>query len=177
MEAGRMNYNMSPLQFDVIIAEALETHQVLLRDKHIQVVQNITTDPPLIEADHDSMNQMIINLISNAIKFSDPGSQITLGLSLQDGRLEFRVKDSGLGIPEKDLPHIFDKFYRVQRKGREDQGTGIGLSIVKEIIDRHGGSLHVESTVGVGTEFRVCFPLISAEADMASTKGKTNNDK
>ena len=163
MEAGRMIYNMQALQLDVIIEEALKTQQVIIRDKGIQLTQDIMLDPPLIEADQDSMNQLIINLVSNAIKFSDMGSHVSIRLSIQDQNLEFCVQDSGIGIPDADIPHIFDKFYRVANQGREDQGTGIGLSIVKEIVDRHQGSINVSSQLGVGTTFCVALPLIEME--------------
>lgn len=160
MEAGRMTYNMQPLQLDIIIEEALKTQQVTVRDKQIDLVQEVMDDPPLVEADQDSINQLIINLVSNAIKFSDPGGRVTIGLYASKQEIELKISDSGIGIPAEDLPNIFDKFFRVQNEGREDQGTGIGLSIVKEIVDRHKGRINVDSQVGVGTSFTVFLPTL-----------------
>jgi two-component system phosphate regulon sensor histidine kinase PhoR len=94
------------------------------------------------------------NLLVNGIKYSEEGSTVHLSVTNVQNKVEFRVKDHGFGIAEADLPHIFERFYRVDKaRSRDAGGTGLGLSIVKHIIDRHGERIQVQSKEGVGTEF------------------------
>lgn len=160
MEAGTTSYKLVPTQLEDIIEEVLDSQQVLANKKGLKLVSSIEKNLPQILAAADSMNQMAVNLISNAIKFTEAPGTITVNLSLKSNHLVFEVSDTGLGIPKPDLPKILDKFYRVDRAKREDQGTGIGLSIVKEIIDAHASKLEIESEVGVGSTFCVSIPIM-----------------
>lgn len=160
MEAGTTSYRLEPTQLEDIIEEVLDSQQVLAKKKGLDLTANIEKNLPQVLAAADSMNQMAVNLISNAIKFTEPPGTITVKLSLQSNHLVFEVSDTGLGIPKPDLPKILEKFYRVDRAKREDQGTGIGLSIVKEIIDAHAATLDIESEVGVGSTFLVSLPIM-----------------
>ncbi len=160
MEAGSYKLTMEPTQLEHIIHEVIENQTVLANKKNIDIQYDIEKDLPLVFGARDAISQMAVNVLSNAIKFTNPGGSIMVGLSLHDGHIVFDVKDSGLGIPPADLTRIFEKFYRVERAKREDVGTGIGLAIVKEIVDQHQGTVRVESTVGKGTIFRVSLPVL-----------------
>ncbi len=100
------------------------------------------------------------NLISNAIKFSPQGGRITVSVEQVDGEIRVSIADTGMGIPKKDLPHIFEKFYRVDSASvRAVRGTGLGLAIAKYIIESHGGKIWAESKLGKGSTFSFTLPI------------------
>jgi len=106
------------------------------------------------------ITQVLENLIDNAVKYTPKGSQIDISAKASDGKVEVCVRDNGPGIPEADLPHIFERFYRVDKgRSREKGGTGLGLSIVKHIVQLHGGQVNVESRLGEGTAFFFTLPV------------------
>jgi len=121
---------------------------------------------PSCEGDFDQIqiDRMLSNLLSNAIKFTPAGGKITVSLARQGDRAEITVRDTGRGIPEKHLPHIFDRFYRVPGEsgpGSPEKGLGLGLSFVAWIVKAHGGTIEAQSEVGVGTTFTIRLPLIT----------------
>ena len=127
-------------------------------DKHTFKV-NVPDDLVKIEADKDKTNQVMENLISNAVKFCPQGGEITVSVERLKGKIEISVADTGIGIPEKDLPHVFEKFYRAENASSEAiGGTGLGLAIVKYIVESHGGKMSVESEVGKGSTFSFTLP-------------------
>lgn len=120
-----------------------------------------TTVAP-VSVDMARIKQVLRNLAGNAIKYTPAGGQVCLTCNATPHAVIFQVRDTGLGIPEADLPHIFDKFYRVQADDREQiEGSGLGLAIVKAIVEQHGGQIAVESIFGKGTCFTVSLPLAS----------------
>lgn len=122
---------------------------------------NVPSDLPHVVADRERMNQVLLNLVDNAIKFTPEGGVITLDVRAATGsdRIEVRVSDTGIGIPRKDLPRIFERFYRVDKaRSRALGGTGLGLSIVKHIIEAHNGTIRVESALGRGSTFIFTVP-------------------
>ena len=115
---------------------------------------------PLIEAEESRLQEVIYNLLDNAVKYSDPGSQISLQASVEGDRVRISVADQGTGIREADLPRIFERFYRADKgRSREQGGTGLGLSIVKHIVQLHGGTVEAESEPGKGTTISVLLPI------------------
>ena len=129
-----------------------------IRKKRLVTANNLP-DKLLIRGDESRIEQVLTNLISNAVKFNKEGGTITLGCEDSSGALRAFVEDSGIGIPEKDIPRIFERFYRVDKaRSREMGGTGLGLSIVKHIVELHGGQVGVESTEGVGAKFWFNLP-------------------
>ncbi len=116
---------------------------------------------PKITADKDRIDQVIVNIISNAIKYTPEGGTIVVGSSMADeNNILVRIMDNGLGIPEKDLPRIFERFYRVEKARTSDTGgTGLGLAIAKELIEAHGGNIKIQSKIGVGTMVDIILPV------------------
>jgi two-component system, OmpR family, phosphate regulon sensor histidine kinase PhoR len=106
------------------------------------------------------LEQVMFNLLENSVAYSNPPRSVLLAAALHDGQMEVRVADNGIGIPPNDLPHVFERFYRVDKgRSRTSGGTGLGLSIVKHIVQSHGGSVHAESVLGVGTTVVLRLPL------------------
>jgi signal transduction histidine kinase len=102
---------------------------------------------------------LIRNLVDNAIRYTRPGGRVDVALAPENGEVVLTVQDTGLGIPSRDIPRIFERFYRVDRaRSRETGGTGLGLSIVKHVVENHGGRVDVRSELGQGTRFEVRLP-------------------
>jgi two-component system, OmpR family, sensor kinase len=121
-------------------------------------------DQVCVWGDADRLKQLVLNLVDNAIKYTPPGGRVTLSLSQDETQAHIAVTDTGIGIPEEDIPLIFERFYRVDKsRARVQGGSGLGLSIVKWIIDAHGGQIDVQSQVGEGTTFTVSLPVIPPE--------------
>lgn len=152
----------SPREFRKIIEETVRVMKPLAQS-HQVVIENRITGNTIIECDKDLVQEMLVNLIDNSIKYRDKNkdiSLITLSASVTDNRLLFRIQDNGIGIPEEDLPNIFEGFYRSERsRSREVEGYGIGLAIVKRIIELHGWDINAESIRGSGTAITVTIPL------------------
>lgn len=128
--------------------------------KNLTLTLDVAPDLPPLFADPLRLEQVLNNLLENAVKYTEPGGQIRLRAALAGGQMELRVEDTGLGIPPGDLMHIFERFYRADKaRTREQGGTGLGLSIVKHIAQTHGGSVLAESKYGVGTTIIVRLPL------------------
>ncbi len=108
------------------------------------------------------MGQSVSNIVSNAIKYTPEQGCITVTAGMKDDKVAIKIKDNGIGISQEDLAHIFDKFFRVDRPETENIiGSGLGLSIVKTIIEKHGGRVWVESELGSGTTFVIVLPILA----------------
>jgi signal transduction histidine kinase len=130
------------------------------RVNDIELVADFPENLPMMLADRDRLSQVLINLVDNAIKCNRPNGSVTLHAHQEDDFLVFQVVDTGIGIPHIDLPRIFDRFFRVDKaRSRVTGGTGLGLSIVKDIVEAHGGTIEVDSTLNVGTTFTLRLPL------------------
>ena len=115
---------------------------------------------PALEVDVLRFEQVILNLLENAVAYSTAPRRILLSAKLDGSLMEIRVTDNGIGIPPGDLPHVFERFYRVEKaRSRASGGTGLGLSICKHIIESHGGTIHAESELGKGTTIVLHLPL------------------
>jgi signal transduction histidine kinase len=117
-----------------------------------------------VEGNRARLKQVVVNLLDNAIKYTQKGGTVRLEVASQDGRPVLEVSDTGIGIPPEALPHVFERFYRVERsRSREQGGAGLGLSIVKSICAAHGAAVAVESTPDQGSRFCIRFPLSDPE--------------
>lgn len=148
-------------EFDVAeqIKQVLQMMEWSWRQKDLAVEINLT--PTNINADASLLHQVWTNLINNAIKFTDHGGTLSVSSTYNKGYAVIKVRDTGMGITSEDLPYVFDRFYKADksrsRKSKESS-SGLGLSIVKKIVDLHGGMISVESEPGKGTEFVVQLP-------------------
>lgn len=127
--------------------------------KKYELIREYPITPIWVEIDTDKMTQVIDNILNNAIKYSPDGGKIKVGMKTTDAQLIISISDEGLGIPKKDLPRIFDRFYRVDKaRSRSQGGTGLGLAIAKEIIKQHKGFIWAKSEYGKGSTFTVVLP-------------------
>ncbi len=159
MEAGRVDWNIVDLNIEEIIDRGIASTSSLFAVKPVLMVKKISENLPLCLGDHDRLIQVVINLISNAIKFTDEGS-VTLTAELGADELIVSVIDSGTGIKAEDQALVFEKFKQVgDTMTDKPQGTGLGLPICKEIIEHLGGRIWVESKIGMGSTFSFSLPL------------------
>lgn len=163
IEAG-MGLGVAPMFLDQFLDEQVESMLMLAENKQISFVYARPSQEINLIADAMRLGQVIRNLISNAIKYTPNGGQVELNHAIQGTKLLLQVKDTGLGIPQADLPHIFEKFYRVNTlEHNTSKGTGLGLSIAKAIIEQHRGNIWVESELGKGSAFSIELPLETPE--------------
>jgi PAS domain S-box-containing protein len=162
IEAGKMQWNMEPLAIIEVIDRAFSATSALFEQKALTPVREIDADLPNILGDKDRLIQVVINLISNAVKFTDRGS-ITCRVKQDDRSIIVSVVDQGVGISESDQPKVFEKFKQVgDTLTDKPQGTGLGLPISKEIVAYHGGKIWVESEIGKGSTFSFTLPIATA---------------
>ena len=134
-------------------------------EKNRQTITEDVQEEIFLYGDRSKLSQILYNLMDNAIKYTPEDGQISVSLREEDGNVIWRVRDNGIGIPEDDQEHIFERFYRVDKaRGRETGGTGLGLSIVKQMVRMHDGTITVRSNLGKGSEFVVTFPQEGEES-------------
>lgn len=152
-QSGNIKVNSEKLGLDFVVDEVLSVLNPVANSKSVKLISNIKNHH-FVYSDHDMTNTVLYNLISNSIKFTGEGGQITIGASLEDEFLCVSVRDTGIGIPEGIIPKLFNVAGNVSRKGTNDEaGTGLGLVICKEFVEKMGGKLWLESKEGVGTTF------------------------
>ncbi len=160
LEAKQIQIELSPIRLDTFFRQLLQDWKQRKNFSEATVTLNLPETPPVLEVDPLRFEQVILNLLENAVAYSNPPRQITISVALLAGQVEVRVADNGIGIPPSDLPHIFERFYRVDKgRGRVSGGTGLGLSIVKHMMHSHGGTVQVESEVGKGTTIVLRLPV------------------
>jgi len=165
LEQGGMVLNRRDLVLQAVIEQVVEVQTADAGLKQQQLCAELIDSPVHVYADPTRLNQVVTNLVSNAIHYTPEGGQIVVKLELGDREgvpyACFQVIDNGIGISPQHQAHIFDPFYRVSE---EHGGSGLGLYIVKEIVDLHGGEVSVESETGKGTHFTVCLALTGDRA-------------
>ena len=167
IESGRAELNIEMVSIEELVSDSIESLKHQAEEKSISIIDNIPEDLPNIEADKDRLKQVFLNLIDNAIKYTDKGGKVKIEakyISVIDGKgddfVEVRVIDTGIGIAPKNHERIFDKFQQVDTSysPRKTGGVGLGLTIVKEIIEKHHGKIWVESQLGEGSQFIFVLP-------------------
>jgi heavy metal sensor kinase len=158
-DAGQIPLAFESLSLADIVAGAMEQVAPIASQRGVDL--HLAASPTVIlQADEDLMLQLLLNLLDNAIKYTPAGGQITVGWSPDRSQVELWVRDTGVGISEEHLPHIFDRFYRVDKaRSRAEGGAGLGLAISRWIAEAHGGSISVESAPGKGSTFTVRMPI------------------
>ncbi len=163
--AGRLESNMlalepAPMDLMPVLEESIAAVSPLARKKEIEIVKEIPLTIPEIVGDKSGLQQVFINLINNAIKFSPEGSRVTIEVVKKSDMLGIKIQDQGIGIPVDDLPHMFKRFYRARNVTlAEIPGSGVGLYLVKSIVEKLGGEIYVTSSVGQGTMFEVALKV------------------
>ena len=163
-ESGQLMLDMAEVDLDTVLLEVYQQARTLAGDKVTVSLSEI--DQVHIIGDRDRLKQVLLNLAANAIQYSPAGKSVTLGLQRADEQVKLFVQDTGPGISPKDLPHIFDRFFRAERsrKRSSSSGFGLGLSIADWIVKKHNGRIEVSSEEGQGTLFTVWLPLTQPEA-------------
>ena len=157
LEARQIRFEPKPYRLDRQIRELLLACEPQWAGKGLEM--DVDLQETTISADEDLLSQVWINLISNGIKFTPEGGTISIGLQRCGDAVAFTIADTGEGIPEEDQPHIFERFYKVDKaRSRSREGSGLGLAIAKKIVEMHGGTIGLESRPGRGTTFTVNLP-------------------
>jgi two-component system, OmpR family, sensor kinase len=157
LESGRIEMNLRPLDVGGLAQDACEELRPTARQGGLEVRVERAREL-VVEADELRLHQALGNLLGNAIKFSEAGTEVVVRAFGSDGTAVIEVSDRGVGIPADELPRLPERFYRASTAGAA-QGTGLGLAITQEIVDAHGGRMEVDSEVGVGSTFRISLPL------------------
>jgi two-component system, sensor histidine kinase and response regulator len=156
MESGRLEFKPELLGVEQFFQHIIEEFQIIHAETHTFRIESRFADPMM--ADPRLLRQIAANLISNAVKYSPAGSEVSITLGFHQGQFAFSVEDRGIGIPEKDQAELFGVFHRGSNVG-DVSGTGLGLAIVKQAVELHNGTLHIESEVGRGTKVTVLIPI------------------
>ncbi len=153
------NLNIQRFHIKDVIDTAIEIARPKMGEKDIQLNFEIPDNLPAIEADKEQITYVFLNLISNAFKYTPSGGIVEVKVSKDAEGLVVEIKDSGIGIPPDDQPHIFEEFFRAGNVVKTTKGTGLGLALAKYIIERHGGNIFLESELGKGATFRFTMPI------------------
>ena len=160
MDSDKEKWEHKVTDINELVRQSIKILNLQAKEKEQKIISDLYDKPINIDVDAGKIRQVIINLLSNAIKYTGIGGVIHLSTSLVDNLCKIVVKDDGIGIPEKDIEHIFDRFYRVDKgRSRALGGTGLGLSITQSIIEAHSGKIYVNSVLGQGSEFIVTLPV------------------
>jgi signal transduction histidine kinase len=160
MDAGVREYNFQETDLVEIIRSTLESYEFQISDYGFEIENKVPDEPLILKIDRDAISQVLLNLLNNAVKYSDEKKHILVKVCKNATSALISVTDNGIGIPKEELKKIFDKFFRVSKsRSRETRGSGLGLTLAKHIVEAHGGTIEVESEVGKGSSFTVRIPL------------------
>lgn len=164
MEAGDITMQMEPTNICEVVDEIFDQLEERAAKKGIELKLESSQEKILVLADNQRIHQVFVNLVSNAIKYSDENGEVVVSLTPKKDKLDVTVKDNGIGIPPEHLNRVFERFYRVDKSRSKAQGgTGLGLSIVKHIVEAHLSEIKVVSTVGEGSSFSFDLELYQAD--------------
>ncbi len=165
VEANAVQFNLKPVSLESLIKATEQRLRPQFVDKNVSLSVDIPTPIPLVEVDSDRIQQVLINLIGNALQYTPEGGQVTIQARPADSEVIVAVRDTGIGISVEHLPHIFTRFYRVDKsRSRAGGGSGIGLTIAKHLVESHGGRIWVESVgVNKGSTFYFTLPVKSLQ--------------
>ncbi|HKE23449.1 MAG TPA: ATP-binding protein [Bryobacteraceae bacterium] len=166
-DSGREVVEWAPADMESIVRSAIEQGEKLARNRALKFSSRLLQSPIEIQADADALRRALLILIDNAVKYTPEGGEVNIGLEAQDGFAVVSVADTGIGITEADMPHIFDRFWRADKaRSREHGGAGLGLSIARWIVEQHGGSIEVQSKPGKGSLFCIRIPFDHSDHNM-----------
>lgn len=145
------------VDINFVIQHLMTRYEIEAKTKNISIISKLAANPPILKMSADQIADVVERLISNAIKFNKENGSIVISSTYDDGKLTVLFEDTGIGIPEDQIPNIFTKFYQVNRAEMEQQGAGLGLNIARDLTKINGGTLTVESKEGVGSKFELSF--------------------
>lgn len=157
LESGQVRLRLEPVDVGPLVNEAMEQMSGPARAKGVALLQDLPQDLPPVQAEPEKLRQVLVNLLDNALKFTPEGGRVTVSARARQDAVEVRVTDTGMGIAAEHIPHVFERFYKVDRS-RRDGGHGLGLAIVKHTVQLHGGQVWVESREGSGSTFAFTVP-------------------
>ena len=164
LQSGTVVFNLEPVKGEEIVTNVLDIVAPQAEEKKITINYEPCAEEWWFKVDYDHLRTAVMNIVSNSVKYTPEGGTVTIRTWLTGGFINISVADSGIGIDEKDLPHIFDRFFRVKGKAtRHITGSGLGLALVKQVVEAHQGYIEVKSTLDVGTTFTLCFPLFQKQ--------------
>ncbi|MEX1071274.1 MAG: ATP-binding protein [Anaerolineales bacterium] len=169
-ESEKLPMGRRRVELDTLLLEVFNQAHVLAGERVQLAIGKI--DQVLVCGDRDRLKQVVLNLVANAIKYTGEGGTVTVNLSKDEGKAKFSVKDTGVGIPAQDLPHVFERFYRGDKsrsRGKDGAGFGLGLSIAYWIVRNHGGEIEVKSKLNKGSTFTVWLPLATGDCPEATS--------
>jgi signal transduction histidine kinase len=159
LESPSFALEKSTVNFSALLEDSVLQVSDLAEGRGLALSLNLAPGLPRLNADRARLKQAVLNLLDNALKYTPSGGAVTVSARVEDGRVVCTVQDTGEGIPADDVPYIFDKLYRARRaRGRPVEGSGLGLTIVQQIVRAHGGDITVESALGQGTTFTLTLP-------------------
>jgi len=158
IETGKVELRIEPVNLNHLVEDVIAQLGPLAKRQRVTLSTELLADLPVINVDRDRIKQTIINLVHNAIKFSRSGGKVLVSTVYNENSVIVSVNDSGIGIAKEDLPHVFERFYKVD-KARSQGGSGLGLAIAKHTIQAHGGNVRVQSEEGKGSTFRFSLPV------------------
>jgi two-component system phosphate regulon sensor histidine kinase PhoR len=157
IESGQAELKMEPVSLNALADEVLVEMKPLAEKQHVTLSKQLSPDLPSVKVDRERIRQTIVNLVHNAIKFNNPDGSVTVATNHDNKSVSLSVADTGIGIPEDDLPHVFERFYKAD-KARTVGGSGLGLAIAKHTIQAHGGEISARSLEGKGSTFTFILP-------------------
>ena len=158
-DAGQLKLRKEPVRVDELVAQVVERLRLHAEEKKMTLTANIADDIPLILADKERLIQVLTNLVHNALRYTPPGARIVVATRAISNGVEISVSDNGPGIPPQDLPRIFERFWRGEKsRSRSTGGSGLGLAVVKQLVEAHGGRISVRSAPGKGAQFIIFLP-------------------
>ena len=157
MESGQFMIEAEPMPLAPLVHAVRKQFSETAASQDVNLVEDLPENLPQVMADGEKLTQVFVNLVENSLKFTPAGGEIRIGAEAEDEQVQIVFRDTGIGVAPQHLPHIFERFYKVNRS-RRDSGTGLGLSIVKQLVEAHGGEITVESKEGEGCAFTFTVP-------------------
>ena len=171
LEAGKMRLTLGPVAVPALMESAIAALEPTMTGRRLEMVLDVADDAEVVTADAEHLDRVLINLLSNAVKFTPDGGRVSVNVRRQADRVEIVVADTGVGIPEDEQSRLFERFFRSSNaQALAIAGTGLGLVIVKGIVELHGGTVSVRSTAGVGTAVTVSLPADGASPAVEPAK-------
>lgn len=159
IESGSITHQASEVNLMNVIEEVMLTAEQAAKERNLELKTRLPHDLPTLNAHHDRLVQMLLNLVDNGLRYTPAGGYVEVAAEIRKGNFYISVSDNGPGIPEESLPHLFERFYRVDKARTPNRGgTGLGLSIVQQIVQSHEGKIKVESELDRGTTFHIRLP-------------------